>query len=301
MKKSNNGFFRNRLFFSLIIAFLLLNLFIVESQVGITIYETNFVFKEKEKEKISNIKVYGYHDSLVNLSFRFANINEIIEKFPHVLQNYSEDFYSIKVEFYKNPIILKSIDNTEKILAETSFFRVEGKEKMEPGYRVIYIKAEEIRKQKEAKDYGISIIPSVEIPILVLIEGKAERKIEVIDSEVTYEKNFPILNVLIKNTGTVTSSFIGYVTISNFSKQFQDKLKPGETKNFKFPLNIPTGNYNVSVRIDYFSSTSNFVKEINIKEKYMEEERVSTVNIFPYLILILFSIISIIIIKKKFL
>lgn len=274
------------------------NLFVSFSQVGIMLIENNITLNDFET--YSKIRVYGSNRSIVEISYREANINEMLSanNLKHLIKNLSEQKSSVNIEFLQNIIKFQSTEK-EKIISEDIVFLIKRNKDAEPGYRIFLVNAKEIKEPKTNMDYSVAIVPVVEIPLIIYVDGIAIRKISIVDVDVTYDKN-PIINAVLRNDGTVTSSFRINLNISNFSLTKYEILKPKETKVIKFPMNI-FGKYNISILVDYFSDMTCFEKEIEIKEITPIFEKVSVLvtNILPYLIIGISALIALIIIKKR--
>lgn len=262
------------------------------SQVGIMLSSGNITLTNYET--FSSLRIYGSNKSYIEITHREANILDVLSNFKGIIQNFSEQKDCIKIELYHNLVKIES--SNDKISFIDIPFVIKKCKEAEPGYRVFYISAREIKDIKGERDYSVAIIPSVEIPILMLVEGNAIRKISILDLNVIYEEK-PKISVLVRNDGTVTTSFKTTLNISNYSFSSFGILKPKEVSIIKFPISL-VGKYNVTAKVDYYSDFSLEEKELEIKEIYISFEE-TFVNILPYVIVIASVIIAIILVLKR--
>ncbi|MEM5828126.1 MAG: hypothetical protein QW197_01310 [Candidatus Aenigmatarchaeota archaeon] len=286
----------NIVYFKLFLIIILV-LAISKSQVGISI-EPNISLENDYKTH--KIRIYSSNDSIVEMSYRSMDIFEVSTRFKEYLQNYSEQKDSIVIEFAENPI---RVVGNEKISYVDSFFVVKKMKDSEPGYRIFYITATKVAEAQAVSQYSVSVVPSIEVPFIVFVDGLAIRNVKIKDVDVSYENNVAVLNVIVKNDGTVTTSFYTYLNISNQTLKSYNILKPNEIGIIKFPLSL-YGKFNVSILVDYFSGKDYLEREVEIKKfgtfvlpKINFE--IPSLNIFQILIIVLSIIVAIIIIKRK--
>jgi len=268
---------------------------ITSSQVGILV--PKFV-EMNESYLTEKITILSTNDSIVELGYREANVFEVLNSYKDLIYNLSEQKGSIKIEFFENPI---SFAKSEKYYASlNSIFVLRKDVNAEPGYRLIYVRATKIIKTNATAPYSVNLVPVVESPMIVFVNGLAIRKIEIKDVGVVYE-DVPKIAVILKNSGTVTTSFLIYLNISNKTFSSYDFLKPNEIKTIKFPLNF-FGKYNATVFVNYFSGNFSLEKEIEIEKKAYPIipilPEIKT-NYLPYIIVIISIIVAIIILKKR--
>lgn len=295
IKQLLNDFMVKKTFFAFFIIFSIFS--ITFSQVGMKIFENNITIRNSET--YSKLRIYGSNESLIEIFYREVGINEIIStQIKNLVQNLSEQKDYVKLEFFQNYLKLQNINN-ERISFSDIVFLIKKLENAEPGYRVFFIGAKELKEVQNQTDYSVAIIPIVEVPLIVYVDGIAIRKIDILDVDVTYEDK-PKINIIVKNVGTVTTSFKINLNISDLVFSSYEILKPKETKIIKFPVSI-VGRYNLSVFIDYYSDYTLFEKEIEIKEVLITTEKISKIliNVFPYLLVIMSLFIALIIIKKR--
>jgi hypothetical protein len=263
--------------------FIVLILFNISfSQVGLSI-EKGIINITSEQINLK-IRVFSSSNSSVYLYVRDANVYEIISNYKQYLQNLSEESFSKNFIFIENPI---KIECNEKICSKDLYIRIYTKI-FEPGYKIVFISAYQISEVERKEFHTVSLVPSVEMPLIFFAEGNAIRKIEILDLNVIYEE-IPKIVIIVKNVGTVTSSFSISLKIENQTFSSFGKLKSNEISILKFPF-TKKGKFNVTATIDYFSDKTSITKEIEIKEFAIieiKEIRIDIILILTILILIL--------------
>jgi len=268
---------------------------IASSQLGILV--PKFI-EMNENYLTEKITILSTKDSIVELGYREANVFEVLNNYKDLIYNLSEQKGSIRIEFFENPI---SFAKSEKYYTSlNSMFVLRKDENAEPGYRLIYVRATKLIKTNATAPYSVNVVPVVESPMIVFVNGLAIREIKIKDVGVVYE-DIPKIAVILKNSGTVTTSFLIYLNISNKTFSSYDFLKPDEIKTLKFPVDF-FGKYNVTVFINYFSGNTSFGKEIEIEKKVYSIIPILPeikINYLPYIIVALSIVIAIIILKKR--
>ncbi len=242
-----------------------------------------------------SFKVLG-NSEYANVYVKNGNIDYLIK--TNYIQNYSEEDISNWISFVENPV---KIEKGERVGEGKVNIIITVPNDAEPGYKLAFIGAQPVQQFLPNGTVSIAIIPSVEAPLIMQIDGIAIRDFEVFD----IKSNYNDILIGIKNVGTVSASFYLILNISNstFSKQIKSnilKFKPGETKVIPISLSsLADGKYNISLTIDFFSGKKFYQKEIYLES--IKPLKIKIVEkVFDYsVILIILIIVLVIVIWKK--